>query len=146
MEGEFNIVSLSKIRVRYEETDQMGYVYYGNYFTWLEVGRTGLFRDIGMPYTMLEKRGLRLPVTDAQCRYRSSARYDDIITVRTVIVKLTPARIQFNYQLESEAGNVMAYGSTTHAFVDRTGKPMNMSKKDPDLWNLMLDRLKEKGV
>lgn len=143
MENEFNLVSITKIRVRYEETDQMGYVYYGNHFTWFEVGRTELFRDIDLPYTVLEKRGIRLPVTEAECKYRSSFRYDDIITVRTVIAKLTPARIQFNYQLLSEVGQVMAYGSTSHAFVDCTGKPMNLSKKDPELWSLMLGRLNE---
>lgn len=143
MEGEFNLVSIAKIRVRYEETDQMGYAYYGNYFTWFEVGRTELFRDIDLPYTMLEKRGIRLPVTETECKYQSAARYDDTITVRTVIAKLTPARIQFNYQLVSEEGKFIAHGSSGHAFVDCIGKPMNLSKKDPQLWNLMLDSLKK---
>ena len=143
MESELDLVSVAKIRVRYEETDQMGYVYHGKYFTWFEVGRTELFRNINLPYTMLEKRGIRLPVTDANCKYRSSARYDDLINVETMVAKLTPARIQFNYQLVSEDGRVMAHGSTSHAFVDSTGKPMNLSKKDPELWNLMLARLKE---
>jgi acyl-CoA thioester hydrolase len=141
MESEFDFVSDAKIRVRYEETDQMGYVYHGKYFTWFEVGRTELFRALELPYIMLEKRGIRLPVTETDCKYRSAARYDDIITVRTVVVKLTPTRIQFSYQLLSEEGQVMAYGSTSHAIVDSTGRPMNLSKKDPELWNLMFGRL-----
>jgi len=142
MEREFDLTSISKIRVRYEETDQMGYVYYGNYFTWLEVGRTGLFREIGLPYTMLEKRGIRIPVTDAQCKYRSSARYDDVVSILTVIAKLTPTRIKFNYQLESEEGQVIANGCTSHAFVDCAGKPINLSRKDPELWKMMNDKLR----
>lgn len=144
MENEFGLVSSAKIRVRYEETDQMGFVYHGKYFTWFEVGRTELFRDMDLPYTALEKRGIRLPVTEADCKYRRSARYDDILTVRTVITKLTPVRIHFGYQLLSEDGQVMAHGATFHAFVDSTGRPVNLSKKDPELWHQMMSTL-EKG-
>lgn len=143
MESEFELVSNAKIRVRYEETDKMGFVYHGKYFTWFEVGRTELFRDLGLPYTVLEERGISLPVTEADCRYRSSAHYDDILTVRTVITKLTPARIHFGYQLLSEAGQVLAHGGTGHAFVDNTGRAVNLLKRDSELWQMMMDRLKK---
>lgn len=143
MESEFDLVSNATIRVRYEETDKMGFVYHAKYFTWFEVGRTELFRDLGLPYTVLEGRGISLPVTEADCRYRSSARYDDVLTVRTVITKLTPARIHFGYRLLSEAGQVMAHGGTGHAFVDTTGRPVNLLKKDPELWQMMISSLKK---
>ncbi|PKM81609.1 MAG: acyl-CoA thioesterase [Firmicutes bacterium HGW-Firmicutes-14] len=137
MDSEFSVENSTQIRVRYEETDQMGFVYYGNHFTWFEVGRTELFRSMGLPYTMFEARGIMLPVAEAECKYKSSARYDDLVTIRTVITKLTPVRIVFGYQLISEEGRILAYGSTTHAFVNSSGRPVNITKSDLELWKLI---------
>lgn len=134
----FAVLNQKEIRVRYQETDQMGFVYYGNYFTWFEVGRSELLRDLGLPYRSFEERGILLPVTEAECKYKSSAKYDDLITVKTCITKLRPSRIHFEYQIVSEEGRVLAYGSTGHAFVDKTGRPINVSKKDPQLWSNIL--------
>ena len=142
MQSEFKAVNEIAIRVRYEETDQMGFVYYGNYFTWFEVGRTELFRSLGLPYRSFEQRGIMLPVTETECKYRSSATYDDLLTIRTVITRLTPARIHFGYEILSENGLIMAHGGSGHAFVDRTGRPVNISKKDPELWHEITSRLK----
>lgn len=143
METDYNVVSNKEIRVRYEETDQMGFVYYGNYFTWFEVGRTELLRDLGITYRSFEERGIMLPVTEADCKYKSSARYDDLVNVRTIITRLTPVRIHFGYQIISEEGRVMAYGNTGHAFVDVTGRPVNISKKDPELWHNLINVLNQ---
>ena len=120
----------------------MGFVYYGNYFTWFEVGRTELFRSLGLPYRSFEQRGIMLPVTETECKYRSSATYDDLLTIRTVITRLTPARIHFGYEILSENGLILAHGGTGHAFVDRTGRPVNLSKKDPELWHEISSRLR----
>lgn len=135
MSSGFEFVNDKEIRVRYEETDQMGFVYYGKYFTWFEVGRTELLRALGLPYTDFEARGIMLPVFETDCQYKSSARYDDLINIRTTITKLTPVRIYFAYEILSADGRIVAHGSTGHAFVDTTGRPVNMSKKDPELWN-----------
>lgn len=135
----FDILNEKQIRVRYAETDQMGFVYYGNYFTWFEVGRTELFRNLGIPYRSFEERGILLPVTEAECKYKSSAKYDDLITIKTSITILRPSRIHFGYQVISEQERVLAYGSTGHAFVDKTGRPVNLSKKDPELWNNIIN-------
>lgn len=131
----FNSSNDTQIRVRYEDTDQMGFVYYGNYFTWFEVGRTELFRDLGITYKSFEERGIFLPVTEVECKYKSAAKYDELVTVKTCITRLRPSRIHFDYQIISEEGQVLAYGSTGHAFVDKTGRPVNLSKKDPELWD-----------
>ena len=142
MEKEFNNFAIDtekQIRVRYEETDQMGVVYYGNYFTWFEVGRTELFRDLGIPYRSFEERGILLPVTEAECKYKSSAKYDDLVTIKTCISRLRPSKINFYYQIISQEGRVLAYGSTGHAFVDKTGRPVNLSKKDPELWKNIIN-------
>lgn len=146
MESEFIAVNNTEIRVRYEETDKMGFVYYGNYFTWFEVGRTELFRSIGLPYSELEKSGIMLPVTEADCKYKISARYDDVVTVRTVVTRLSPVRIHFGYQILSPDGRVMTWGNTGHAFVDSTGRPVNLSKKEPLLWQKIADLLQREQM
>lgn len=138
MESDAIKVNDIQIRVRYEETDKMGFAYYGNYFTWFEVGRTELFRSLSLPYTYFEDRGIMLPVTDAECKYRKSAKYDDLLIVRTVITNLTPARIRFGYRLISEEGEIMADGSTAHAFINSSGRPVNLSKADPELWQQIM--------
>lgn len=144
MENNFTLWDTS-IRVRYEETDQMGVVYYGNYFTWFEIGRTELFRSIGLPYTAFEAQGIMLPVAEADCKYKMSARYDDLVTIRTCISTLTPARIQFGYIIMNEAGEMIAKGHTMHAFMDETGRPVNLSKKNPDLWHKIGELVKTEG-
>lgn len=133
--------NLTTLRVRYQETDQMGVVYYGNYFTWFEVGRTELFRATGLPYTALEEQGIYLPVAHAECTYKNSCKYDDVVTIVTVVEKLTAVRIQFHYRVLGDDGRVFAHGSTTHAFVDAGGRPVNMSKKAPALYAKMQDIL-----
>lgn len=143
-----DVVNETKIRVRYEETDKMGYVYYGKYFTWFEVGRTELFRKLGIPYRSFEEKGIMLPVTEADCKYKSAAQYDDMVTVRTAVIRISPVRIHFGYQIVSQDNKVLAYGSTGHAFVDETGRPVNITKKDIELWRqivtlLDLDGFKE---
>lgn len=134
----------TQIRARYEETDQMGFVYYGRYFTWFEVGRTELFRSLGLPYTRFEENGIMLPVTEADCKYKTPSRYDDLITIRTFVTKLSPARINFGYQIIKET-EVIARGNTGHAFMDSTGRPVNLAKKKPDLWQNINELIKING-
>lgn len=131
-----------KIRVRYQETDQMGVVYYGNYFTWFEVGRTELLRSTGSSYREMESTGVFLPVVEATCHYKSPARYDDLLTIKTSISKLSVARIVFAYTMVGEDGRLVVEGSTTHAFVSSEGKPLNVAKKSPRMWELMKELAK----
>ena len=140
---EFKVINKVQIRVRYEETDRMGFVYYGNYFTWFEVGRTELFRSLGLPYKIFEERGIMLPVTEAESRYKRPAGYDDLLLLETSVSRLSGARIQFEYRLLAQNGSVIALGSTGHAFVDGSGRPVNLSKRDPELWK-MVSNLRDK--
>lgn len=135
------IVHRTSIRVRYQETDQMGVAYHGNYFTWFEVGRGDAFRSAGLPYTVLEKQGVYLPVAHAECSYKNSFRYDDVVTIETTVEKLTAARIQFQYQVLGEDGRVFAHGSTVHGFVDGSGKAVNMAKKAPDIFKTIQENI-----
>lgn len=138
---QYGIINEKTIRVRYEETDKMGYVYYGKYFTWFEVGRTEMFRELGIPYRGFEERGIMLPVIEADCKYKSAAQYDDIVKIRTSITRLSPVRIHFGYEILSADERVLAYGTTGHAFVDEAGRPVNLTKKDKELWTKIIKLL-----
>jgi len=119
--------SSSRIRVRYAETDKMGVVYYANYFVWFEVGRTDLLRESGWNYREMEVDGFALPVIEAHCTYRESAKYDDEIEVRTSGAMLSPVRVQFTYEVVRMAdAATLATGTTVHATLDRNGRPCRL--------------------
>lgn len=125
----------TEVRVRYAETDQMGVVYYANYFVWFETGRAEYFRSLGMPYSEVEKNDILLPVLKAFCQYKSSARYDDRVRVVTTVASLQDVRILFKYELfRQETGELLAIGETEHAFVNRQGRPVVLKKHNPFLW------------
>lgn len=115
------------IRVRYAETDKMGVVYHANYFMWFEIGRCELLRTVGRSYRDLEATGIGLPVIEAHCEYRSPARYDDELQVKTTAKMLSPARVEFVYEISRPSdGTVNAIGRTVHAAVDTTGRPCRL--------------------
>lgn len=109
----------TSIRVRYGETDQMGFVYYGDYAEFFEVGRVEALRSLGFPYRRLEEEGVMLPVHDMQVTYHQPARYDDLITVRTMIEAMPSVRIVFRYEVLSPSGELLTAARTTLVFVDR---------------------------
>lgn len=128
--------SLSRVRVRYAETDRMGVVYYANYLVWFEVGRTDLLRNAGWSYRDMETNGFSLPVIDAQCTYREAARYDDEIEVRTSGALLSPVRVQFTYQVVRPADQAtLATGTTVHATLGRNGRPCRLPKRVQELFS-----------
>ena len=116
-----------EVRVRYAETDKMGVAYYANYFVWFEVGRAELCRSKGFSYADLEALGYILVVTDAQCHYRSPARYDETIIIRTRLKEMNKRMITFGYQLiKKESEEVLAEGETRHLSIGPTGKPKSL--------------------
>ncbi len=109
------------IRVRYAETDRMGLVHHANYLVYFEQARTELLRAQGIAYKDLEDQGYLLVLTRVQVRYRSPARYDDLLTVRTTLVRTTLVKIEHRYEVLRD-GVLVAEGETTLGCVDRTGK------------------------
>ena len=109
----------TELRVRYGETDQMGYVYYGDYAEYFEVGRVEALRSLGFPYRRLEEEGVMLPVHDLRITYHKPAHYDDLLTIRTIIKALPSVRIVFDYEVRNEAGDLLCEASTILVFVDR---------------------------
>jgi acyl-CoA thioester hydrolase len=122
---------LTRVRVRYAETDQMGVVYYANYLVWMEIGRTELFRSEVFNYKDLEEsEGLFLAVIESNCRYLSPARYDQEITVETTITGTTPRIVEFAYNMFSaETGTLLAKGSTRHMWLNREWRPSRLPEK-----------------
>ena len=113
-----------KIRVRYAETDRMGYAYYGNYSTYFEVARVEALRSIGVSYKSLEDSGVMLPVLEYRVKYFAPAFYDDELTIQTVIDEMPSARIHFSYKTFNGEGKQLNEAETTLVFVDtETGKP-----------------------
>jgi acyl-CoA thioester hydrolase len=112
-----------ELRVRYGDTDQMGWVYYGNYLRWFEIGRAELMRAQGTSYRDIEADGVSLPVLEAGCRYFKPSRYDDLVAVETGVAELTRASVRFGYRVTRD-GEVLAAGFTRHCFMDRAGRPV----------------------
>ena len=110
-----------EIRVRYQETDPMGFLHHANYFTYFEIGRTELLRAAGGNYRQMEEQGLLVVVVEARCRFRQPARYDDLVKIRTRITRVTPAKILHEYHMLRD-GQVLAVGNVTLAIIDRDGK------------------------
>jgi acyl-CoA thioester hydrolase len=122
-----SVSSISRLRVRYAETDQMGVAWHGSYFAWFEVGRTDLLRDRGMTYRELERQDLFLPVVEARARYSRPARYDDALEIRTRVASHSGARVAFEYEVRLDADQApLATGFTAHAAVDGRGKPRRL--------------------
>ncbi len=120
--------TVTRVRVRYAETDQMGVVYYANYLVWFEVGRTDLLRSSGWSYREMEAEGFSLPVVEAHCEYRASARYDDDLEIRTTGTLLSPVRLRFDYQVVrvGDQAAALAAGHTVHATLDASGRPRRL--------------------
>ena len=117
------IQAQAEVVVRYAETDMMGVVYHGSYLPWFEVGRTHLLRQHGVVYRQLETEGFFLPVLEVNVRYLRPARYDDTITIVTTLREKPVLRIRLDYEVR-RGDELLATGQTTHAFIDRNGRPV----------------------
>jgi len=114
-----------KVRVRYAETDQMGVVYHGNYAQYFEMGRVEWLRNLGLSYKFMEENGIMLPVVSLTLNYKKPARYDDLLTVRTILKKQESVKIEFDYEIYNEGGELLTIGNSVLVFVDmKTGRPV----------------------
>jgi acyl-CoA thioester hydrolase len=111
-----------QIRVRYAETDRMGLLHHANYLVYFEQARTELLRDVGATYKALEDQGYLLVLTRFEVRYRKPAHYDDLLTIRTTVEKVTFVRIDHRYEVLRD-GDLLAEGTSTLACIDRNGRP-----------------------
>lgn len=123
--------TMSQFRVRYAETDQMGVVYYANYYIWFEVGRTDFCRAHGFAYREMESQdGLYIIVAESRCRYKAPAKYDDEIIVRTRLKDMRRRVLVFGYEIyRAETQELLAEGETVHVIVDRDGRARTLPEK-----------------
>jgi len=122
--------------VRWGDCDVAGVTYYIKYFDWFTDGRMAFFEKVGLPYmATFHDHGVELVVIDAFCRYRLSLRPGEKVFLETSVASLTRTRVTFTYRILKEDNIVAAEGSTNHAFVDERGKPFNLAKKYPELWD-----------
>ncbi|MEN8157639.1 MAG: thioesterase family protein [Bacteroidota bacterium] len=112
------ITTKAQYRVTYADTDQMGIVYYGNYGRLYEIGRTEMIRDLGLPYAELEREGIMMPVYSVEAKYRSVLKYDELITIETILKELPAARITFHQNIYNEEGELVHESSVTLVFKD----------------------------
>ena len=114
-----------QVRVRYAETDQMGVVYHGNYAQDFEMGRVEWLRNMGVSYKWMEENGVMLPVVSLSMNYKKPARYDDLLTVKTILKSQTSVKIEFDYEIYNEEKELLTTGYSMLVFVDmKTGRPM----------------------
>lgn len=118
------------LRTRYAETDQMGVVYYGNYPQYLELGRVEWLRSIGFTYKAMEEEGVMMPVVSLQIQYKKPALYDELITIRTKLKELPSTKIEFDYEILNERGELLSTANTILVFVDaKTFRPVRCPEK-----------------
>src|SRR5438552_14940780 len=113
----------TELRVRYSETDQMGIVYHAHYLVWFEIGRTEWCRAAGLPYAGMERSGLLIPVTRAECAFRRRSSYDDPIRIRTWMTKLAGRGCRFRYEVANPGGDLLVDGAASHVLTDPSGRP-----------------------
>jgi acyl-CoA thioester hydrolase len=123
-----------KIRVRYGETDKMGYVYYGNYAQYFEMGRVEWLRSLGVSYKRMEDQGIMLPVLNFNIDYLMPAKYDELLTLKTTLLKKPSVRIEFGFELRNEKNKLITKGYTSLVFIDMkknkpTRIPLDLAEK-----------------
>ncbi|MCC3381585.1 acyl-CoA thioesterase [Paenibacillus farraposensis] len=146
----------AQLRVRYQETDQMGVVYHANYLNWFEIGRTEMIRQAGFNYRTIEERGVLLPVVEINAKYASPARYDDMITIYTAITDFSRLRLNYTYEIrrvtadqhqndtgkvwtqtDTLPGELLVTGSSRHVWVNSEWKPVRLDQALPELHSVL---------
>lgn len=128
--------SITTLKVRYAETDQMAVVHHSKYYVYFETAREDFIDIIGINYKEMEEQGVMMPVIETNCKYYEGAKYADILIVETILEEITPIKAVFQYNVIREFDNkVLAKGRTIQAFVDKESfKIVNLKKKYPEIW------------
>ncbi|MFW6019892.1 MAG: acyl-CoA thioesterase [Bacteroidales bacterium] len=135
-------ISYTTVRTRYADVDQMGFVYYGNYAMYYEVGRAEAMREIGTSYSEMEKKGVIMPVLSMSCQYKKPAHYDDLLTVKTIVKNIPKTRMEFDYEIYNEKDELLNKGETTLIFLSKeTNRPVRIPTWFEDKLKLYFDKV-----
>lgn len=142
IEGSGEITCAQEMEVRWGDCDAAGIVYYAKYFDWFTDGRIALLKQIGLPYQkFFHEQGIVVVVIEASCRYRKNLRSEEKYMLSTTFTKLGRTRMVYDYLItKPEDQSVVAEGRTVHAYIDETGKPFDIKKRRPDLWEKLLEQ------
>ncbi|MFW5891388.1 MAG: acyl-CoA thioesterase [bacterium] len=138
--------SIINTRVRYAETDQMGVVYHSNYYHYMEIGRTDYLRKRGMNYSEIEHRGYYMFVTETHCYYKKPAKFEEKISIETILEKLGGASLNYKYIIRNESEELLAEGYTKHAFTTLKGKPTKIPQEIKDILTKKIDDSHSKNI
>ncbi len=131
------VEATTQLRVRYSETDQMGYVYYGNYAQYFEVARVEFLRSKGVSYKKLEEEGIMLPVLKLEVKYHKPAKYDDLLTIKTIVKKKPSITVNFHFEIYNEQNELLTTGFTSLVFIDmKRNRPTRPPKIILDLFDV----------
>lgn len=145
------MISESRIKVRYAETDRMGIVYHANYLVWFEIARSEFLEKLGFPYAEMERAGYMSPVVDVQLSYGEPLTYGDTAVVRTHVTKLSQVKTEYAYEVYKEGQKIgldkpCCTGRTTHCLVDgETFKPLSQKRAMPDLYAAYQEAMEAEG-
>lgn len=133
------MISTTKINVRYAETDQMGIVHHSVYAIWFEAARTDFCKMAGLAYKDMESSGVLTPLASLNCKFIKPAFYDDNLIIKTRLSKLTPARVEFSYEVyrENDENKPICTGTTVHALANKNLHPINTKKLYPEIYSIM---------
>lgn len=134
--------TISKIVVRYQETDQMQIAHHSCYPIWFEVARTDFIKACGMSYSDVEAQGIIIPLTGLECQYKIAALYEDQLEVHTKLTKMSPVRLEFSYRV-TRGDDLIATGKTFHGMVSKSLVPLNVKKEHPDIYRMLEDHLEK---
>jgi len=129
-------IAETQLRVRYAETDQMGYVYYGHYAAYYEVGRVEALRKLGFSYRQLEDMGIMMPVLESKIRYLKPAQYDELLTIKVIIPVMPAVKMNFTYEITNEKKELINKGETTLVFIDMA---KNKPRRLPEIMKTLFE-------
>ena len=135
------LTHIQELRVRYGETDQMSYVYYGNYAQYFEMGRVEWLRNFGVSYKSMEENGIMLPVLNLNVNYLKPAKYDDLLKLKTTLIKKPGVKIEFNFEIFNEENILLTTGYTSLVFIDmKKNKPIRCPEYLQEKINHLFDQ------
>ncbi|AJC96268.1 1,4-dihydroxy-2-naphthoyl-CoA hydrolase MenI [Staphylococcus hyicus] len=143
------LYALTEIESRYQETDQMGVIYHGNYATWFEVARTDYIRKLGLDYSEMEQKGVVSPVTELNINYKKSVTYPEKVTVKTWVSKFSKLRSRYQYEIYNENGEIVTTGFTDNVIITKDDrKPLRLDKRFPNWFDVYrkVDEQNQAGV